>query len=95
MWKVPCAGPVAAPPATAHRRQAPGAAAGGVAAPVIVSIPLVGVLGVVVFLAYRYQRLRAWHALLCLLCGFLLASTPAGPGIQRLIGAIVGVFTGH
>jgi hypothetical protein len=95
MREVPRAGTVAAPQATAHRHQAPGAAAGGVAAPVIVSIPLVVVLGVVVFLAYRFQRLRAWHALVCLLCGFLLASTPVGPGIQRLIGALVGVFTGH
>jgi len=95
MREVPRAGAVAAPQATARRHQAPGAAAGGVAAPMIVSIPLVGVLGLVVFLAYRYQRLRAWHALVCLLCGFLLAATPAGPGIQRLISAIVGVFTGH
>jgi hypothetical protein len=95
MRKMPRAGTVAAPQTPAHRHQAPGAAAEGVTAPVIVSIPLVIVLGIVVFLAYRFQRLRAWHALVCLLCGFLLASTPAGPGIQRLISALVGVFTGH
>jgi len=60
-----------------------------------VSIPLVAIMGVVVFLAYRYMGLRAWHAGVCLLCGFLLAATAAGPGIQHVMSAIVGWLTGH
>jgi hypothetical protein len=60
-----------------------------------VSIPLVAVLGVVVFLAYRYMGLRAWQAIVCLLCGFLLAATTAAPGIRHLLSAIVLWLTGH
>jgi hypothetical protein len=59
-----------------------------------VSIPLVAVLGVVVFLAYRYMGLRAWQAIVCLLCGFLLAATSAAPGINHLVSAIVAWLTG-
>ena len=55
----------------------------------IVSIPLVAVLGVVVFVAWRHMGLRAWQALLCLLFGFLLAATTAAPEIRHSITAIV------
>jgi len=60
-----------------------------------VSIPLVAVLGVVAFLACRYTGLRAWQAIVCLLCGFLLAATTAAPGIQHLLSAIVFWLTGR
>lgn len=60
-----------------------------------VSIPLVVVLGVVVYLAYRYMGLRVWMAVVCLLCGFLLAATTAAPGIDHLLSAILTWLTGH
>ena len=47
-----------------------------------ISIPLVAVLGAVVWLAWRYMGLRTWQAILCLLLGFLLAATTAAPQIQ-------------
>ena len=47
-----------------------------------VSIPLVALLGLGVYLAYRFMGLRMWHALLCLVCGFLLAATSAAPQIR-------------
>ncbi len=57
--------------------------------------PLVAILGVAVFVAYRYMGLRVWQAVVCLLCGFLLAATTAAPGIRHLISAIVRWLTGH
>jgi len=54
-----------------------------------VSIPLVALLGVVVFVAYRYLGLRVWQAVLCLLAGFLLAATTAAPHISDMITALV------
>lgn len=54
-----------------------------------VTIPLVAIVGLVVFIAYRYMGLRVWHALVCLIFGFLLAATTAGPQIGRLLAAIV------
>jgi hypothetical protein len=60
-----------------------------------VTIPLVAVLGVAVFLAYRYMGLRVWQAIVCLLFGFLLAATTAAPEIHRLVSAVVDWLTGR
>jgi len=60
-----------------------------------VSVPLVVVLGVAVYLAYRYMGLKVWQAVVCLLCGFLLAATTAAPGIRHLVSAIVQWLTGR
>jgi hypothetical protein len=56
---------------------------------VVVSIPLVAILGAVVFVAWRYMGLRVWQAVLCLLFGFLLAATTAAPSIRDTITAVV------
>jgi hypothetical protein len=50
-----------------------------------VSIPLVLIAGVLVYLAWRYMGLKIWQAILCLLFGFLLAATTAGPEIHGII----------
>ena len=47
-----------------------------------ISLPLVAILGAVVFVAWRYIGLRIWQAVLCLLFGFFLAATTAAPGIR-------------
>jgi hypothetical protein len=60
---------------------------------VVVSIPLVVILGAVVYLAWRYMGLRVWQAVLCLLLGFLLAATTAAPEIHQLVTAIVQWLT--
>jgi hypothetical protein len=60
-----------------------------------ISIPLVAILGAVVYVAWRYMGLRAWQAVLCLLVGFLLAATTAGPDIHNAITAIVRWLTSH
>ena len=60
-----------------------------------VTISMVALLSAGVFVAYRYTGLRIWHALLCLVCGFLIASTSAAPQIRADIAAIfVWVLSG-
>jgi hypothetical protein len=54
-----------------------------------VTIPLVLVIGIVVYACYRYMGLRLWHVLVCLLLGFLLAATSAAPEIQNLLNALI------
>ncbi|MEV4061774.1 hypothetical protein [Nonomuraea dietziae] len=59
-----------------------------------VSIPLVLLLGAVVFVAWRYLGLRLWQAMACLLFGFLLAATALAPDIRRLVDAALSWLTG-
>jgi hypothetical protein len=54
-----------------------------------VTIPLVFVIGIVVYVCYRYMGLRLWHVLVCLLLGFLLAATSAAPEIQNLLNTLL------
>ena len=53
-----------------------------------VSIPLLTIMVIVVYVAYRHMGLKVWHALVCLILGFLLASTGAAPEISSLITGI-------
>jgi hypothetical protein len=54
-----------------------------------VSIPLLTLMVITVYVAYRHMGLRVWHAVACLVLGFLLASTGAAPEISHLIAALV------
>jgi hypothetical protein len=54
-----------------------------------VSIPLLTLMAIVAWVAYRHMGLRAWHAVVCLILGFLLASTGAAPEISSAIDGIV------
>jgi hypothetical protein len=54
-----------------------------------VSIPLLTLMVIVVYVAYRHMGLKVWHAVVCLVLGFLLASTGAAPEISNLIASIV------
>ncbi|MEV4013923.1 hypothetical protein AB0J35_25835 [Nonomuraea angiospora] len=60
-----------------------------------VTVPLVLVVGAVVFITWRYLGLRWWHALICLLFGFLLAATTLAPDIRTAIQAALSWITGH
>jgi hypothetical protein len=57
-----------------------------------VTIPFVTIVGLVIFIAYRYMGLRVWHAIVCLLFGFLVAATSAAPQINRMLAAILTWF---
>ena len=54
-----------------------------------VSIPLLTLMVITVYVTYRHMGLKAWHAIVCLILGFLLASTGAAPQINSLISGIV------
>jgi hypothetical protein len=56
---------------------------------VTVSIPLIALVALVVYVAYRYLGLRAWHALIAAVLGFLLAATSAAPQIRSVLAGIV------
>lgn len=55
----------------------------------VITIPLVFVIGIVAYACYRYMGLRLWHLAVCLLLGFLLAATSAAPEIQTLLNAVI------
>ena len=40
-----------------------------------VSIPLLAIMAIAAYVVYRYRGLKIWHAVLCLVVGFLLASS--------------------
>ena len=54
-----------------------------------VSIPLLTLMVITVYVAYRHTGLKAWHAVVCLILGFLLASTGAAPQINSMLSGIV------
>jgi hypothetical protein len=49
---------------------------------VVVSLSVVLLLGALVVLLWRYAGLRPWHAVICALFGFYLASSSAAPAIR-------------
>jgi hypothetical protein len=62
---------------------------------VSVSVPLVVVLAVLAWVAWRFLGLRAWQAVTCLLLGFVLAATSAAPLVHRALILIVRALTGR
>jgi hypothetical protein len=54
-----------------------------------VSIPLLTILAIVVYVAYRHMGLKIWHLVACLILGFLLASTGAAPQINSVLSGIL------
>jgi hypothetical protein len=60
-----------------------------------VTVPLVVILGALVWVAWRFMGLRTWQAVLCLLLGFLLAATSAAPEIHRVVTGILRSLDGH
>jgi uncharacterized membrane protein len=56
---------------------------------VTISIPLIALVAVVAYIAYRHMGLRVWHAIVCVLLGFLIAATSAAPQIRSFISGII------
>ena len=54
-----------------------------------ISIPLLTLMVITVYVAYRHMGLKVWHAIVCLILGFLLASTGAAPQINGVLTGIV------
>ncbi|GAA2699193.1 hypothetical protein [Nonomuraea recticatena] len=60
-----------------------------------VTIPLVLLIGTTLFIAWRYLGMRAWHAVIAVLFGFLLAATTFAPEIWSAIRSALTWITGH
>ncbi|HLI76008.1 MAG TPA: hypothetical protein VKV02_03610 [Acidobacteriaceae bacterium] len=54
-----------------------------------VTLPLVVIVGLVVYLAWRFMGLRVWQAIVCLIFGFLLAATTAAPDIRDILLTLI------
>jgi hypothetical protein len=54
-----------------------------------ITLPLIGIVAIVAYIAYRHMGLRAWHAIVCALLGFLLAATSAAPQIRNVLAGII------
>lgn len=54
-----------------------------------ISIPLLTLMTIAVYIAYRHMGLKVWHAVVCLVLGFLLASTGAEPQINSVLSGVV------
>ena len=61
----------------------------------VISLSLVLVLGVMVWLLYRYAGLKVWHGVICVLFGFFLATTSFAPEIRTTVTAIIHALTGQ
>lgn len=60
-----------------------------------ISLSLVLVLGVAVWLLHRYVGLKFWHAVICVLFGFYLATTAAAPPIRHAVHSVVVMINGQ
>ncbi|MET7420497.1 hypothetical protein [Dactylosporangium sp. NPDC005555] len=59
-----------------------------------VSVSAVLLLGLLVYLLWRYARLSIWHIGVCVLFGYFLATSTVGPHLGRLISAAVQYLAG-
>ena len=59
----------------------------------VISIPLVLLLGAAAVIACRYTGLRPWQAVTCVLFGFSLAQTGAAPEVQHLISSLINALS--
>jgi hypothetical protein len=60
-----------------------------------VSLSLVLLLGVTVWVLLRYAGLKFWHAIICVLFGFFLATTTAAPMIRSAVHSVVTIVSGR
>jgi hypothetical protein len=60
----------------------------------IVSVSAVVALAALVLVLWRYAGLRPWHAVVCVLFGFFLASTSAAPHIRDGARAVAHFLSG-
>ncbi len=59
-----------------------------------VSVSLVLLLGVLVCLLIRYSKLRLWQALVCILFGFYVATSPVAPFIRSAVAVVGRLISG-
>ena len=59
-----------------------------------VSLSAAVLLGVLVWLLWRYANVRLWHVLLCALFGFFLATATVGPHIANALHSVAHFLSG-
>ena len=59
----------------------------------ILTLSAVLVLGAVVYFLIQYAGLRVWHAILCTLFGFYLATSAAAPFVREAVAAVLGFLS--
>lgn len=59
-----------------------------------VSLSAAVLLGVLVWLLWRYANVRLWHVLVCALFGFFLASATVGPHIANALRSVAHFLAG-
>lgn len=57
------------------------------------SVSAAVLLGVLVWLLWRYANLRTWHVASCVLFGFYLTSTTSGPHIANALDALARMIS--
>lgn len=60
----------------------------------VLSLSAVVLLAALVFLLLRFAGLRVWHAVVCILLGFFLASSALGPYIRDVTRAVARLLAG-
>jgi hypothetical protein len=60
----------------------------------VISLSLVLVLGITVWLLHKSAGLKIWHAVICVLFGFYLATSSLAPEIRTTVTAIIRALTG-
>ena len=60
----------------------------------VLSLSAVVLLAALTFLLLRFAGLRAWHAAVCILLGFFLASSSLGPYIRDATRAAARLLAG-
>lgn len=53
-----------------------------------VTLPLIVLVAIAVYIAYRFLGLRMWHAIVAAILGFLLAASSAAPAIQNFLNSL-------
>jgi hypothetical protein len=68
---------------------------GGDERTVVISVPAVLLLGLLVMLLWRYAGLGAWHALVCALFGFYLASSSVAAVVNLATRSLLQTISGQ
>lgn len=61
----------------------------------VLSVSIVLLLAVAVAVLCRWAGLRGWHAVVCVLFGFYLASSPLAPAISAAVHQLAGLVAGR
>jgi hypothetical protein len=61
----------------------------------VISISLVLVLAIAVWWLHKYNAMKVWHALICILFGFYLATSSLAPEIRTTVTAVIHALSGQ